>query len=479
MAHERNVFSTPVATSPEVARQHTRLYFGFVALGLSLLSIGVYLLVSRAYAQAAVAPNALFMAVIVASTSVVFYRFRLLLSARETGYMLAKTIPPWLRSVLYVSLAYAMIPGVSEGVPQPVLVGWAVATLPITLLALYLMRLTATRFYASDERQRDAVFINPGAESLLLAQRLRRTPALGFQVAGYYGAPTNSAQGQPASQPLMYLGDVSKALEDLSQGEYEAVFLSLDAFKHPEWVKVIESIADTTASMYVVPEARALANHSVTANAIAGIPVLTIHETPILGMARILKRAMDIVLSLLGLVLLAPLMAVIALAVRISSPGPVFFKQVRYGHSGQAINVYKFRTMYVHQPDGELKQATRDDARITPVGRVLRRLSLDELPQLINVLLGHMSLVGPRPHAAEHNELYRKLIHGYMLRYSVKPGLTGWAQVNGLRGETDTIEKMVKRVEYDRYYIQNWSLWLDIKILFRTALLIVFDKHAY
>jgi putative colanic acid biosynthesis UDP-glucose lipid carrier transferase len=172
-------------------------------------------------------------------------------------------------------------------------------------------------------------------------------------------------------------------------------------------------------------------------------------------------------------------MLCIALAVKLSSPGPVIFKQRRYGYNGEEIMVYKFRSMTVTENGDNIKQATRNDQRVTKIGAFLRRTSLDELPQFINVLQGRMSVVGPRPHAVAHNEIYRKLIRGYMMRHKTKPGITGWAQVNGWRGETDVLEKMQKRVEHDLYYLNNWSLWLDIWIIIRTVWAVLDRKNAY
>lgn len=210
-----------------------------------------------------------------------------------------------------------------------------------------------------------------------------------------------------------------------------------------------------------------------------GIPLFAICETPFAGMNGVLKRASDLVFSSGLLVLLWPLLALIAIGVRLSSPGPILFKQRRYGLYGESIMVYKFRSMTVCEADAAVVQAKRNDERVTPLGKFLRRTSLDELPQLFNVLLGSMSLVGPRPHAVSHNEAYRKVIDGYMRRHKVRPGITGWAQVNGCRGETETVEKMQRRVEYDLDYLRNWSLGLDIAILLRTARLVWRDRNAY
>jgi putative colanic acid biosynthesis UDP-glucose lipid carrier transferase len=188
---------------------------------------------------------------------------------------------------------------------------------------------------------------------------------------------------------------------------------------------------------------------------------------------------MDIGLASLALLALAPLLLLVAALVKLSSPGPVFFRQRRYGLDGDEIRVYKFRTMTVTEDGDQIRQATRDDERVTPFGRLLRRYSLDELPQLINVLEGSMSLVGPRPHAVAHNELYRKLIKGYMIRHKVLPGITGLAQVSGCRGETTRLEDMQARVQYDLEYLRHWTPLLDLKIMFRTVALLLSDSKAY
>ncbi|HHO8640587.1 TPA: exopolysaccharide biosynthesis polyprenyl glycosylphosphotransferase, partial [Klebsiella pneumoniae] len=176
---------------------------------------------------------------------------------------------------------------------------------------------------------------------------------------------------------------------------------------------------------------------------------------------------------------ISPLLIIISLAVKITSPGPVIFRQTRYGMDGKPIKVWKFRSMVVMENDTEVKQATKDDVRVTNVGKFLRRTSLDELPQFFNVLFGEMSIVGPRPHAVSHNEQYRSLIEGYMLRHKVKPGITGWAQINGWRGETDTLDKMEKRIEFDLEYIRSWSVWLDLKIIVMTIFKGFVNKSAY
>ncbi|MBW8885460.1 MAG: exopolysaccharide biosynthesis polyprenyl glycosylphosphotransferase [Planctomycetia bacterium] len=212
---------------------------------------------------------------------------------------------------------------------------------------------------------------------------------------------------------------------------------------------------------------------------IGGLPAVSVFENPLYGVDGLVKRAFDLVVAGLLTVVLAVPLFVVAIAIKLSSRGPVFFRQRRYGLDGREILVWKFRTMTVCEDGATVTQATKADSRITPLGALLRRTSIDELPQLFNVLEGSMSLVGPRPHAAAHNEQYRKMIQGYMLRHKVKPGITGLAQVRGWRGETDTLEKMQRRVECDHEYIREWSLWLDAKILFRTARVVLAAKNAY
>ena len=244
-------------------------------------------------------------------------------------------------------------------------------------------------------------------------------------------------------------------------------------------MRLLEELKDTTASVYFVPDIFMFDLMQARVCEIDGIPMLAVCETPFAGIDGVIKRASDIVFSSVLLLFLWPVLLAIAAGVRLTSPGPVLFRQRRYGMYGEAIHVYKFRSMSVCEDKGSIVQAQRNDPRITPFGSFLRRTSLDELPQLFNVFLGSMSLVGPRPHAVSHNEEYRRIIDGYMLRHKVRPGITGWAQVNGLRGETDTVDKMQRRVEYDLDYLRNWSLGLDLTILLRTATLVWRDRNAY
>jgi putative colanic acid biosynthesis UDP-glucose lipid carrier transferase len=244
-------------------------------------------------------------------------------------------------------------------------------------------------------------------------------------------------------------------------------------------VQLLDEMQDTTASIYYVPDVFVFDLIQSRSGEILGVPVVAMCETPFHGYRGMVKRMMDLLVSSLALILLAPLMLLVAALVKLDSTGPVIFRQRRHGLDGGEINVYKFRTMTVTEDGWEIRQATRDDHRVTRVGRVLRRYSLDELPQLFNVLQGRMSLVGPRPHAVAHNEQYRKLIKGYMIRHKVLPGMTGLAQVSGCRGETSKVEDMRARIEYDLEYLRHWSPMLDVKIMWQTARMLLGDRKAY
>jgi putative colanic acid biosynthesis UDP-glucose lipid carrier transferase len=249
------------------------------------------------------------------------------------------------------------------------------------------------------------------------------------------------------------------------------------AEKRITWL--MSELADSTASVYLVPDIFMFELLHARSDVIAGIPTISIYDSPLDGSNAIVKRIEDLVLSSIILLLITPILIAISIAVKVTSSGPVLFKQLRYGIDGKPIKVWKFRSMTVMENGAEVTQAKKNDVRLTPIGRFIRSTSLDELPQFINVLQGRMSIVGPRPHAVAHNEAYRTIINGYMLRHKVKPGITGWAQVNGWRGETDTLDKMEKRIEFDLDYIRNWSLGFDLKIVISTVFKGFIDKSAY
>jgi putative colanic acid biosynthesis UDP-glucose lipid carrier transferase len=287
-----------------------------------------------------------------------------------------------------------------------------------------------------------------------------------------------------APRPLQgtrLLGKLKELPEYVRDRNIDIVYLTGSSDDEYQIRVLIESLRDTTACVYFVPNILMADLNLMQARyyEINGVPVIPLWEIPFSEIQYFLKRTVDIIVGSLALAMLSPIMIAIAIAIKLDSPGPVLFKQRRYGFNGQEILVYKFRSMTVAENEEAVKQAQKNDPRVTKVGAVLRRTSLDELPQFINVLQGRMSIVGPRPHAVAHNEHYRRLISGYMLRHKVKPGITGWAQVHGFRGETDTIDKMKKRIEYDLDYMKRWSLSLDFEIILRTFLVWFQGTNAY
>jgi putative colanic acid biosynthesis UDP-glucose lipid carrier transferase len=312
--------------------------------------------------------------------------------------------------------------------------------------------------------------------SLSLAQRIGGG-AMAMQVEGFFD--DRSAQRLGLDSPARLLGGLPDMVSFVKRNQIDVVFVALPVSHIRRVVQMLDELRDTTASVYYVPDIFALDLIQARSGELFGIPVVALCETPFYGYRGVVKRITDIALALTVLLLAAPLMLVLAALVRMSSPGPAFFKQRRYGLDGREIMVYKFRTMTVIEDGPNITQASREDARITPIGRFMRRYSLDELPQLVNVLQGQMSLVGPRPHAVAHNEEYRKLIKGYMIRHKVPPGITGLAQVNGCRGETARVEDMQARIDYDLEYLRHWSPLLDFKILFLTAIRLLRDEKAY
>lgn len=319
--------------------------------------------------------------------------------------------------------------------------------------------------------------VNPLA--VQLASNIQKSPELGLEFVGFYDDRPNRRTKKELGEERPHAGTLPRLVEVAKSGVVDIVFITFPMRAEERIRRFLQELSDTTASVYIVPDFFVFQLLHARWSQIDGLPIVSVFETPISGIDGVLKRGFDIAVGGIAFALLALPMAAIALAVKLSSPGPVFFRQRRYGIDGEEIKVWKFRSMRVCEDGDTVRQAGRDDDRITPVGRFLRKSSLDELPQLFNVLGGSMSLVGPRPHATAHNEQYRSLIDGYMLRHKVKPGITGLAQVNGWRGETETLEKMERRIEFDHRYIREWSLWMDVRILAQTAWVVLRQENAY
>jgi putative colanic acid biosynthesis UDP-glucose lipid carrier transferase len=364
-----------------------------------------------------------------------------------------------------------------EAYPRRVFLTWAAVTPGMLIVSTLAMQEFMRRFLMQAFNARTAVIAGYTTSSVELARRLKRNPGMRLEVAGFFDDRSVDRLGIGSDAaligPLADLGDYVKAQRT------DVIFIALPIRHLKRVMNLLDDLRDTTCSIYYVPDIFVFDLIQARSGEIQGIPVVAMCETPFYGYRGVAKRLTDVVLSTLILLLLLPLLALVALAVKCSSAGPIIFKQRRYGLDGREIAVYKFRTMKVAEDGTEVRQATKSDVRITPIGAILRRSSLDELPQLINVLQGRMSLVGPRPHAVAHNEEYRKLIKGYMIRHKVLPGITGLAQVNGCRGETSKLEEMQARIDYDLDYLRHWSPMLDIKIILMTVVKLFRDDKAY
>jgi len=395
-------------------------------------------------------------------------------SGRMSAYV-RDVLMGWLLTIGFLVFIGA-VSGMERHYKQPVLLLWFAVT-PLLLLLVHL----GGRRLSADPNQpdevRSVVLIGANAMSLKFAANLGRNKHLRMRVAGYFDDRAESRWPEGMEQPM--LGGMADIAAYVREHNIKIIMISQPVSAQPRIRKLLDELQDTTASVYFLPDIYVFDLMQARFDTVCGMPVIAICESPFTGLNGILKRFSDIVIAALIQIMLLPVMLVIAIAVKVSSPGPIIFRQRRYGLNGEEILVYKFRSMTVAEDGAKVVQAKKGDQRVTKVGAFLRKSSLDELPQFINVLQGRMSIVGPRPHAVAHNEQYRKLIKGYMLRHKVKPGITGWAQVNGLRGETDTLDKMEARIDYDLDYLRKWSLWLDLWIILRTVHVVAKRENAH
>jgi putative colanic acid biosynthesis UDP-glucose lipid carrier transferase len=339
-----------------------------------------------------------------------------------------------------------------------------VATMVVGSVAIVRLAITAPL----RARPRSAVVVAVSQSSLEFIASLMRDPFVSIDFRGFFEDRTPDRL--PGGAPLPILGRIDAIGACLAAAPVEHVFICLPMEASQRIGAVMEQLLDSAVSVHYLHDFVAFKPIHESLSWVAGVPVYTVIGRPDCGLSGVLKRGLDIVGALIALVLLSPLLLVTAIAIRLESPGPVLFRQQRYGTDGHPFPIYKFRSMtQAACASTDVAQATRGDMRVTRVGRFIRRTSIDELPQLINILMGDMSLVGPRPHAVPHNEHYRRLIRGYMLRHKVRPGLTGWAQVHGLRGETETVDKMEHRVRFDLDYLRQWSVALDLYIVLLTV----------
>jgi putative colanic acid biosynthesis UDP-glucose lipid carrier transferase len=376
---------------------------------------------------------------------------------------------------LLLAIAYAA--KISAEFSRRVVLTWALVTPVFLVAAIILVDAVLRRFLFGPGNARLAVFAGYNEASLALEDRLTTHGELGVRVAGFFDDRSPERLGPDAAGRI--LGGLAELPGYVKSEGVDVIFVALPMRNVQRVVQLLDDLHDTTASIYYVPDVFVFDLIQSRSGDILGVPVVAMCETPFHGYRGIVKRFMDVVIASLALLILSPLLLVVALLVKANSPGPAFFRQRRYGLDGAEISVWKFRTMTVMEDGDQVRQATRNDDRITRIGRFLRRTSIDELPQLFNVLQGTMSLVGPRPHAVAHNEQYRHLIKGYMIRHKVLPGITGLAQVSGCRGETAEVEQMRARIEYDLEYLRRWTPLLDLQIIWRTGLVLLRDRKAY
>jgi putative colanic acid biosynthesis UDP-glucose lipid carrier transferase len=393
--------------------------------------------------------------------------------ARRPRDFLQRSITAWAivvscLAVLGFALQYA------EVFSRRALLSWAVVT---PLLIAVVQFWAYTFFVHNAARTRSVVIVGVSDLSRRLAQAIAARPDLGLSLTGWFEDRSSDRIGPTEGAPL--LGNLSDLPSYTKEHAVDVIYIALP-IRHEQRTKLLlDELHDTTASIYFVPDIFVFDLIQSRVDVIDGIPVLALCETPFFGVNALVKRTTDLLLASLILILAAPVLLFVAVGVAVTTPGSIIFKQRRYGLDGREIVVYKFRSMLTSDDGHNVPQALRDDDRTTPFGRFIRRYSLDELPQLVNVIQGRMSLVGPRPHAVAHNEEYRRLIKGYMIRHKVAPGITGLAQIRGLRGETNTVEQMKARVESDLEYLRRWSLALDLKIIAVTIVRLFNDRKAY
>jgi len=450
----------------------------FLDAGVILLSLGVSMQVTRdlhfdhQYGQAGVWAVMLFW--MLGGVRQIYGSWR----TETLPRAIAATVVTWFWAALLLVLL-AFWTKTSSDYSRFAITFWFVLA-PVSLaLTRAGLRLAVKSLRAAGRNTRTLAIAGKTGLGTRVLEKIEHTPWLGMQFIGFFDDRVAARECKDSANDVEGVGRFDQLVEMARAGEVDYVYITLPMRAETRIVELVTALADTTASVYLVPNFFIFDLLHGKLASLDGIPVLSLHESPFYGVDGWVKRAEDVVVASLILLLIAIPMLFIAAGVKLTSPGPVLFKQRRYGLNGAVVEVWKFRSMTVTEDGSTVVQAQKNDARITPFGAFLRRTSLDELPQFFNVLQGSMSVVGPRPHAVAHNEQYRRLIRGYMLRHKVKPGITGWAQISGWRGETETLDKMSMRVKYDLEYVQNWSLWLDLKIIFLTVFKGFVNKNAY
>ena len=396
------------------------------------------------------------------------------ITERTNSKHITKIVLIWLITCALV-LLWGFVVGETDKFARSVIGLWFALT-PMVLIAWHLMIRMAVASIRANSAS-DVVVFGAGEVGEKFAREVRQSPWLGYKIAGFFD--DKIAQGETVAG-MTVLGSIAEGIELAKKSQWRKAYIALPLKAQDKIEEIIDQLADSAVDIELIPDIFGFELINAKISQVGSLPVIALQASPISGYNAALKRLMDIAVSAAILAITSPLLLAIALAIKIENPNlPIIFKQRRCGLNGKEVIVWKFRTMTVLEDGDRVEQAKQNDTRTTKLGKFLRRLSLDELPQLFNVIAGSMSLVGPRPHAITHAKNFRRVAPTYMRRHLVKPGITGWMQINGMRGEVDSDTIIHKRAELDLYYVQNWSLWLDIKIIALTALREFGNKRAY
>jgi putative colanic acid biosynthesis UDP-glucose lipid carrier transferase len=371
-------------------------------------------------------------------------------------------------TTMFVILVVAYVLKVSDMYSRAAVITWSVLAPAMLGTWQVIVRTCLTRARTLGYNIRRVAIVGASEQGLQLARAMVGAPWMGLKLVGIFDDRAPAPGRIPDDLPSPLLGTSTDLLRAVHRERVDIVYVTLPINNTDRIDRLLTALSDTTTSVYFVPDMFLFSMFNGRWVRIGDLPAVSVFETPFYGIGGWIKRAEDLLIASLVLLVLAVPMLGIAAVIRLTSPGPALFRQRRYGLDGREFAMWKFRTMTLCQDEREILQARRGDPRVTRVGAFLRRTSLDELPQFLNVLTGTMSVIGPRPHATAHNEYYRRLVRHYMVRHKVRPGISGWAQASGWRGETDTIDKMEARIEHDLWYIRNWSVLLDLKIIFLT-----------
>ncbi|HOP46408.1 MAG TPA: undecaprenyl-phosphate glucose phosphotransferase [Desulfobacteraceae bacterium] len=459
---------------------HSRLALVFRLIDLLLI---VYLLTAMVELRGIVFTRSYYM--LVSSACALFYiiaesmGFYSSWRINRVGAEIKTLLTAW-SCLMVILLAAGFILKISEEYSRQVIISWALVTPAALSIWRIIIRKTLSYFRAMGRNSRSCIIVGAGVLGVRVAEEILSLPWMGIKLRGFLDDyKTGDVEIQNGDIKLDIKGNVDNIVRLVNEESIDIVYITLPKREEEKIRNIVHGLSDTSAMVYLVPDVYTLDLVNARWTNMGNITAISIYESPHGGISGLMKLMEDFVVGAAILLIISIPMAFIAAGIKLTSPGPVLFKQRRYGLNGGEIVVWKFRTMTVCEDGETIEQARKNDPRVTRFGAFLRRTSLDELPQFINVLQGRMSIVGPRPHAVAHNQQYRKLVPGYMLRHRVKPGITGLAQINGWRGETDSIDKMEKRIKYDLQYLRNWSIWLDLKIIFMTVFGSKAGKNAY